>query len=178
MSLKNDIINEVIEAEAGFVDNPDDSGGKTKYGITEEMARFYGYEGDMRGLPRSFAFEVYAAIFWYAVGADHLLVLSEPVAAEVVDTAVNTGPHKAGEILQRSLNVLNLKGELYDDLTADGIIGSRTLRALQAYLQHRDESTLVKMLNVLQGAFYVELAERREKDETFIYGWFNKRVIL
>ena len=178
MISKQDIIDEVIAAEAGYVDNPDDSGGKTNYGVTEEMARFYGYEGDMRDLPRSFAFEVYAAIFWYAVGADHLLVLSEPVTAEVVDTAVNTGPHRAAEILQRALNVLNLKGELYDDLTADGVIGTRTLRALQAYLLHREEATLVKMLNVLQGAFYVELAERREKDESFIYGWFNKRVVL
>ena len=112
------------------------------------------------------------------MGADHLLVLSGAVTAEVVDTAVNCGPHKAGEILQRALNVLNLKGGLYDDLTADGVIGSRTLRALQAYLSHREEATLVKMLNVLQGAFYVELAERREKDESFIYGWFNKRVVI
>jgi len=178
MTSKQDIINAILEAEAGYVDNPDDSGGKTNYGITEGMARFYGYEGDMRDLPCSFAFEVYAAIFWYAVGADHLLVLSGPVTAEVVDTAVNCGPHRAGEILQRALNVLNLKGDLYDDLTADGVIGSRTLRALQSYLEHRDEQTLVKMLNVLQGAFYVELAERREKDESFIYGWFNKRVVL
>ena len=85
---------------------------------------------------------------------------------------------KPAKYYSGALNVLNLKGELYDDLTADGVIGSRTLRALQAYLVHREEATLVKMLNVLQGAFYIELAERREKDESFIYGWFNKRVIL
>ena len=48
MISKQDIINAVLDTEAGYVDNPDDSGGKTKYGITEEMARFYGYEGDMR----------------------------------------------------------------------------------------------------------------------------------
>ena len=178
MINKQSIIDEVINAEGGYVNNTDDSGGETNFGITETMARFYGYEGDMRDLTREFAFECYAAIFWYAVGADHLLVLSEPVTAEVVDTAVNTGPHKAGEILQRALNVLNLKGELYDDLTADGVVGVRTLTALRSYLERREEATLVKMLNVLQGAFYVELAERREKDETFIYGWFNKRVVL
>lgn len=178
MSLKHRIITNVINAEKGYVHHPDDSGGPTKYGITEKTARFYGYEGDMRDLPSQFAFEVYAAIYWYAVGGDFLLAMSESIAAEVVDTAVNTGPHKAGEILQRSLNVLNLKGELYDDLKADGIVGERTLYALESYLAHRDEVTLVKMLNVLQGAFYVELAERREKDESFIYGWFKNRVKL
>jgi len=35
---------------------------------------------------------------------------------------------------------------------------------------------LYKMLNALQGAYYIELAERREKDEDFIYGWFKHRV--
>ena len=35
---------------------------------------------------------------------------------------------------------------------------------------------LVVMLNALQGAFYVTLAERREKDERFVFGWFANRV--
>lgn len=175
---RDDILADLLVVEGGYVNNPDDSGGPTKYGVTEELARFYGFEGDMRDLTREFALEVYAALFWYAVGADHILVMSERITVEVVDTAVNCGPFKAGEILQRSLNVLNLGAELYEDLTADGVIGHRTLRALQAYLAVREEGTLVKMLNVLQGAHYVELAERREKDESFIYGWFNKRVTL
>jgi lysozyme family protein len=178
MKTKAEIIGEVLAAEGGFVDHPDDSGGPTNLGITQDMARFYGFEGDMRDLTAEFAFDCYAAVYWYAVGADHLLVLSESVTAEVVDTAVNTGPHKAGQILQRSLNVLNLGGSLYADLSVDGAIGFRTLRALRLYLEHRDEAVLVKMLNALQGAFYVELAERREKDESFIYGWFNARINL
>lgn len=178
MISKRDIINEVLANEGGYVNHPHDSGGATNYGITEDVARFYGYQGDMRDMPRPFAFDIYVSMFWLGVRADKLLELSELVASEVVDTAVNCGPHKAGEILQRSLNVLNNQGKLYGDLVVDGVIGSRTINALQIYLSHREENTLVKMFNVLQGAFYVELVERREKDESFIYGWFNKRITL
>jgi len=35
---------------------------------------------------------------------------------------------------------------------------------------------MVLALNCLQGAFYVELAEKREKDERFVYGWLLNRV--
>lgn len=178
MSLKDSIVDQIIEREGGYVDHPDDSGGPTMYGITLDVARFYGYDGDLRDLPVEFARECLAALFWYAVGGDHLLALSEAVAEEVADTAVNTGPHQAGRFLQRALNVLNLRGSLYADLKVDGVVGVRTLKALQAYLKHRDERTLVKALNVLQGAFYIELAERREKDESFVYGWLKNRVEL
>jgi len=37
---------------------------------------------------------------------------------------------------------------------------------------------LCRALNCLQGAYYIELAERREKDERFVYGWLKNRVVL
>ena len=56
--------------------------------------------------------------------------------------------------------------------------GTVTLRAFGGYLGTRDDDALVRALNCLQGAFYVELAERREKDERFVYGWLKHRVVL
>lgn len=175
---KNRIIDGIIAIEGGFVDDPSDSGGETNYGITEQVARDNGYMGDMRNLPRTLAFGIYAAKYWDKVSADDLLELSEAIAEEVVDTGINAGTNRAGKFLQRALNVLNDREKLYDDITVDGSIGPGTIAALFAYLDVRDESTLVKMLNCLQGAFYVELAERREKDERFINGWFNNRVVM
>lgn len=172
------VIDVVLEREGGYVNDPADSGGETNYGITAYLARSYGYEGAMRDLPRETAFDIYVSQFWLSVGADHLIAISEAVAAEVVDTSVNLGPDRAGKILQRALNVLNVGGTLYDDLIVDGYIGVLTLKALQGYLQRREEAVLVKALNVLQGSFYIDLAERRPKDERFMYGWFKKRVQL
>ena len=39
---------ETGRAEGGFVDDPDDSGGATNWGITEKVARKQGYTGHMR----------------------------------------------------------------------------------------------------------------------------------
>ncbi|MCP3672227.1 MAG: hypothetical protein GY814_17705, partial [Gammaproteobacteria bacterium] len=113
-----------------------------------------------------------------SVKADEMINLSKSVAEEVVDTAVNMGTSRAAYYLQRSLNVFNKQGSLYNDIVVDGKIGNATLTALTGYLSQRDEHTLVKALNCLQGAFYIELTERREKDERFVYGWLKNRVTI
>lgn len=174
MTLKQRTIDGIIAVEGGYVNDPSDSGGETNYGITVATARAVGYAGPMRGMPLRVAFGIYAERYWDAIRADDLAELSEAVTEEVVDTAVNMGPGRAGEFLQRSLNVLTGGAAL----KVDGAIGPATIRALREYLAKRDEQTLVKALNCLQGAFYIELAERREKDERFVYGWLKNRVTL
>jgi lysozyme family protein len=178
MSIKKTIIDAIIKREAGYVNDSSDSGGETNWGITIGVARTYGYMGDMVDLPKEKAFNIYSALYWDKVMADKMLSLSEAVTEEVVDTGVNCGTSRAVRFLQRSLNVLNLQGKHYADLTVDGQVGGLTLNALAHFLTTRNEDVLVSMLNALQGAFYVKLAERREKDEKFIYGWFLNRVVL
>lgn len=173
--VKQQIIDRIIKVEGGYVDDPADSGGATNFGITEAVARAHGYTGDMRDLPRSVAFEIYAGRYWDSVGADDM---PDAIAAEVVDTAVNMGTKRAVTFLQRALNALNARGQLYADLTVDGLSGPATIGALREYLAVRSESALLKALNCLQGAYYIELAERREKDERFVYGWLTHRVTL
>lgn len=176
--MKERIINAIIDVEGGYVNDPNDSGGETNFGITVQVARANGYTGDMRDMPREVAFDIYAAKYWDAVRADELVELSEIVADEVVDTAVNMGAGRAIKFLQRALNVLNTQGKLYPDLTVDGAIGPATINALRGYLSTRNELVLSRALNCLQGAFYIELAERREKDERFVYGWLRNRVVV
>ena len=174
--MKHKIIDAIIRIEGGYVNNPSDSGGETKFGITKAVADAWGYIGDMWDMPRSVAFNIYSAKYWDSIHGDEMIKISERVTEEVIDTSVNMGAGRAGKFLQRALNVLNSRGSLYADLTVDGQIGRVTLAALIEYLSVRDQDTLVKMLNCMQGSFYVVLAERREKDEDFIYGWFRNRV--
>lgn len=180
MSMKTSIIDEIIRVEGGkkYTNDPDDSGGATRWGVTEARARASGYMGDMRDMPRAVAFRIFAEDYWDVVRGDDLELLSEAVTFEVVDTGVSTGTGTAGTILQRALNVLNLRGKLYPDLKVDGAIGPVTLAALRGYLAAREEATLLTALNCLQGAYYIELAERREKDERFVYGWLRNRVVI
>lgn len=173
--MKKQLIDKIIDVEGGYVNDPNDSGGETNYGITEAVARAAGYAGAMIDLPRTLAYNIYADRYWNGINADKM---PPGLAHEVVDTAINMGVNRAGTFLQRSLNVLNRATGLYADLVVDGDVGPTTIRTLNAYLVARDEHTLVKALNCLQGAFYIELAERREKDEAFVYGWLKNRVTL
>ena len=176
--LKQLIIDHIIDVEGGYVNDQSDSGGETNFGITYDVARANGFMGDMKNLPRSLAFDIYSGKYWDSVCGDAMVKLSEAITEEVVDTAVNMGPSRAGGFLQRSLNSLNNAGALYSDLVVDGAIGPATLAALQSYLKQRDSRALLRALNCLQGAFYIELSERREKDEKFVYGWLMNRVII
>jgi lysozyme family protein len=177
-NLKEEVINEIIRVEGGYTNNKKDSGGETNYGITIAVARANGYNGNMKDMPKSVAFNIYSKRYWDSVLADDIAELSESIAREVVDTGVNGGTSRAIKILQQALNVLNTKNgeELYNEITVDGVIGSGTINALKSYLSVRDDGVLLKALNVLQGAFYINLAEEREKDKDFVYGWLKNRV--
>lgn len=177
--LKDDTINHIIEIEGGYVNDPNDSGGETNYGVTEKVARDNGYYGKMIEMPKEFAYNLYKKKYWDKLCLDEIAALSEKVAIELADTGVNMGTGRAAEFLQRSLNALNTNGTLFADLTVDMDMGPSTLKALNAYLTKRGtqgELVLLRALNCLQGAFYIELVERRDKDEVFIYGWLLNRV--
>ena len=179
MSAKKEIIEEIIDIEGGYSDTIGDSGGETNWGITRGVALRYGYYGPMRSLTRERAIEIYEKRYWKRMSLYDVEKLSESIARELMDTGVNMGVSRAGEFLQRSLNVLNNRGKIYRDIVVDGWIGQQSVGALRSYLKHRGEEgerVLLAMLNSLQGAYYVKLAERRAKDEKFVYGWFENRV--
>ncbi len=52
-------LEELIKREGGYVNNPADRGGATKYGITEAVARANGYKGNMKDLPLDVAKSIY-----------------------------------------------------------------------------------------------------------------------
>lgn len=165
--------------EGGYTNYADDPGGPTRWGVTERVARRHGYLGDMRDYSWEMAKKVYYTQYITGPRFDDVGSLSWPIAAELVDTGVNMGIDDAGKFLQRSLNALNLKGTLYEDLKVDGIIGNKTLMALEIYLEHRGlegEEVMLKALNCFQGAKYLDLAASNSRFETFIYGWLRTRV--
>lgn len=168
-----------VGTERGYSNNRSDSGGKTRWGITERVARANGYTGDMQELPFDFAKEVYRLQYWSLMNLDGVALISPRIAQELFDSGVNCGQCEAAQWLQQCLNVLNHRARDYADMTVDGLIGPLTLDALGTYLRERGtegERVILTMLNCLQGAHYIDLATRREKDEEFIYGWMRGRV--
>lgn len=175
-------LEELIKREGGYVNNPADRGGATKYGITEAVARANGYKGNMKDLPLDVAKAIYRKNYWILPRFDQVNNLSSAVAEELLDTGVNCGINFAKPLLQRSLNLLNNQGKAgYADLKVDGIYGSTTLDALKIYLAKRSkegEKVLVRVLNIMQGQRYIEICERNKSQEQFFYGWIANRVVI
>lgn len=170
----------VVGIEGRYSNNPADSGGETMFGITIAVARAFGYMGAMDRMPLAVAHDIYRQRYWDKLKLDDVTNLAGArVADELFDTGVNLGPQAAGKFLQRSLNALNQQGEAYADVLVDGDIGPMSVAALREFMRRRraeGATVLLRALNALQGAFYIGLAEQRQKDETFVYGWLLNRV--
>lgn len=170
-----------VGIEGGYSNNPLDSGGETKWGVTEAVARAFGYTGAMKDMPLDVAQAIYRKNYWDALKLDGVDMLSPLVGAELFDTGVNCGVTFAAESLQRALNALNRGQADYADTAVDGHIGNDTIAALGIYLLKRKlpgERVILKALNSLQGARYIDIVEKRPKDESFLFGWFLNRVVL
>lgn len=106
--------NLVIGAEGGYVDDPRDRGGKTKFGISQRA-----YPGlDIAALTIDDARAIYLKDYWHAANCDRL---PEPVGIVLFDAAVNQGIRRATQCLQKALGV-----------AADGVLGDRTIAAAHA----------------------------------------------
>lgn len=180
MSVEIDeLIEDVIAREGGYVNHPADRGGATRWGITEAVARRRGYTGDMRNMPRSDAAAVYKSLYWIAPAFDRIAESAPKLAEKLFDMGVNIGTGGASGFLQRALNALNRQARDYADIAVDRSIGSATLRALGSFLKvhpQSGEEVLLKAVEALQGAHYLRLAETRPSQEAFLYGWLANRI--
>lgn len=132
------LVDAVIDREGGYVENPTDKGGATRFGITEQVAHAHCYAGAMRGLRRSEAAAIYKRLHWSRPRLDEIAKRSAALAAELFDTGVNMGPAVAVTFLQRALTALNRNGKDFADLAPDGRVGAQTLAALDAFLRCAD----------------------------------------
>lgn len=104
----------LIGHEGGYVNHPADPGGETNFGISRRT-----YPGeDIAGMTLERAKAIYKRDFWGPAGCD---IVPEALRFDVFDMAVNAGVRRAVLALQAAV------GE-----TRDGIIGPRTLQAIQS----------------------------------------------
>lgn len=171
----------IAGSEGGYVDDPADSGGQTYAGITRrDWPHWQGWDAIDAAQPlrrgtvlhqlEPLVREFYRDHYWLPVRGD--TTRAQVIAEEMLDVAVNCGIGVAVTFLQRCLNCLNMGGTLYPDIPVDGGMGPQTMAALHRVEERwGDVQTLIKLFNALQGARYVDLCERRERNERFIRGW-------
>lgn len=142
----------LIGHEGGYSNHPDDPGGETMWGVTLNVARSYGYNGQMRSLPRDIAKEIYRGLYWNRCRAEEM---PEAIRFDLFDTAVNSGVGQAVKLLQRAAGA-----------TDDGVIGPKTLAAVRAM----DPQKLDKRFSGYRLKFMTGL----KNWPTFAKGWANR----
>ncbi len=154
-----EIANEIVDREGGFVKDPDDPGGATKFGVTLATMRRLGIdvtgdgqvtEADVRGLTRDRAAAIFVEHYFRKPGIDRL---PEAVQPPVFDMYVNAGAN-AVRILQRLL------ADMGFDLDADGAIGPQTVRAASD-AAGRDAALFADAYGIARRNYYYALGDQR-----------------
>lgn len=102
------------EHEGGYVNNKDDPGGETRYGISK---RQYPCE-NIANLTLDRAKLLYRRDYWGPAGCD---AVPDGVRFDLFDTAVNSGVHTGVKLLQRAVGEVD-----------DGVLGPHTLTAINS----------------------------------------------
>lgn len=183
MSIESIIADVIARESPKFTNDPNDSGGPTKFGITlrtlDAMRKAHVTPADVEALTRAEAEKIYRWKYVEKPGFDRIIPISKAIAEKVIDAGVLCGEQRSAEWLQRLLNALNRQGKDFEDILVDGDCGPVTIKALRTFIVKREANgvlVLLEGLRALQGEFLVALAERRPKDEDYLFGWLLNRV--
>lgn len=156
----------MIQLEGGYVNNPADPGGATKYGITQrtlDTVRGPSFPvvlpATVADLTQSEAAYIYRAIDWDKIHGDELPGALAPL---VLNVAVNMGEPEAVKLLQECLGFVN----------PTGFMGSETLGRVHGWhSSYQPGQTLAEEYCAHVGARYAGFDVR---EHTFELGWFRR----
>ena len=152
------LIGKILAHEGGYVNDPKDPGGETKYGISK---RSYPTR-DIKNLSLEEAKEIYYNDWYLKLKLDQ--IISDSVAQKILDTAINIGPKTCIQLLQRTLTSIG------NPVVADGVMGPQTIRAINK----SDPTVLLAHLRDKQAGYYCQLIARNPELQRFRAGWVKR----
>jgi lysozyme family protein len=176
----NKAVQEVLVVEGVFSDHAKDPGGKTMYGISTPLAKEYGI-ADVKTITKGQAINIYYHHFWNPNNCDELSErFGYDLALEIFESAVNIGQRVPARWLQNWLNLVEASGKkrLFAPLKADGVIGPKTISAIEAIIKFRKGSyaAMYNWLNSRQYFHYYDLCyDKPQVYGDFFWGWVSKR---
>jgi lysozyme family protein len=166
MTSVRQIAEEIVAREGGYVNDPDDPGGATNFGVTIHTMRRLGMDldgdgdvdtRDVRALTRDGAVDIFIAHYFEKPRIDDL---PEPLRATVFDMSVNAGPSRAVKLLQQ------LFVDMGYDIAVDGAIGPQTIRTAFSALDEA-KGFLVDAYGIARRDYYYGLADARPASRKF-----------
>lgn len=159
------IAREIVAREGGFVNDPDDPGGATKFGVTIATMRALGLDKtgdgqvtieDVKALTRTDAVRIFRERYFHG---PRINLLPEPLQPSVFDMQVNAGGN-AVRILQRLLV------EFDEPVSVDGLIGPQTAEAAKRAFDKAGQY-LVDAYAIARRNYYFRLADRKPRLRKF-----------
>lgn len=159
MKTVTEIAREIVAREGGYVNDPDDPGGATNYGVTIHTMRRLGLDlngdgtvgvSDVRALTRAQAEDIFVQHYFHRPG---IARLPQVLQASVFDMYVNAGGN-AVKILQRLLRQMGQK------VSVDGVIGPQTQAATEAATRAAPDH-IADAYGIARRNYYFRLADQR-----------------
>jgi lysozyme family protein len=155
----SEIAHEIIAREGGYVNDPDDPGGATNFGVTIHTMRRLGMDLDEDGdvdardvqlLTRDQAVSIFIRHYYKKPRID---LLPADLQATVFDMQVNAG-NQAVKILQRLL------ADFDEPVTVDGALGPKTAAAATR-AHNKAGAYLVDAYGIARRDYYFRIADNR-----------------
>lgn len=149
----------IVAREGGYVNDPDDPGGATHFGVTIGTMRQLGLDldgdgqvgdADLRAMTRARAADIYVDRYFHA---PRIAELPDILWESVFDMQVNAGAN-AVKILQRLLTRMGMP------VAADGIIGPATITAARQAARIAPDH-LADAYGIARRNYYFALADSR-----------------
>ena len=149
-------LDRLLEHEGGYVNHPDDPGGRTNKGITQRVYERYLERSvtkqEIIDIPLEHVSDIYRHNYWHQVNADDL---PSGVDFSVFDWAVNSGLRRPSRALQGAVGA-----------TMDGKIGPKTI----ALVFESDPTAIIEELYTVREKFYQSLP----RFDVFGNGWLRR----
>jgi lysozyme family protein len=165
MQSVNEIAREIVAREGGYVNDPDDPGGATNFGVTIHTMRRLGLDldndgkitpKDVRKLTAKKAEQIFVNHYFVKPKINELPVILQ---ASVFDMYVNAGGN-AVKILQRLLVEFGL------DVEIDGALGPHSIRAAHLAFEMAPRF-LGDAYGIERRNYYYKLADRRKASRKY-----------
>ena len=165
MQTVREIAQEIVRREGGFVNDPDDPGGATNFGVTIHTMRRLGLDldrdgsvtvADVRALTVEQAIDIFEKHYFQK---PLIAMLPQPMHATVFDMYVNAGAN-AVKILQRLLR------DMGHNLVVDGALGPKSIAAAQAAFAKAPDH-LVDAYGIARRNYYFRIGDRRAASRKF-----------
>ena len=160
MADKNKLIPIIKKWEGGYSDNPNDRGGATNSGVTLAVYQsVYGKnktKNDLKRMTNDQWDYIFTKLYWNKWKADD--IKNQSIANILVDWVWMSG---YGTIKK----IQSLFG-----LTADGIVGNKTI----SYINSHDQEEVFNKIWNRRKQFYESLVKNNPSQKVFLKGWMNR----